>query len=365
MEFAIVSSEYGLSEFLECSKNVDLMSIDVEFMSQKTSYFPRLCLLQVFIKSRCFIFDTILYDFHKHLKPLLEDMSIVKVFCDARQDISIINREMNIVTKNIFDIQIAHMFLYSDNDQPGYKYMVDFHCRCEISKSMQTTNWSKRPLPIKAIEYASRDVVFLPRIYDILKKKLIDNNKMIWFQSDMKDIENGNEIDINKAYKKCNLNGLCDDEVKSLKIMAKIREEIAISRNIFRDKVVKDDIMIDIVKSKNIDDLASKVEKYYIDKEFRSKFENTLDQISFDKNKIDYRLYDNKIINKIKSIIKISANEKSMSKNLFAKKEDIIKLARIIEDNGIKSVINMQIFSGWRGELVGSKILKEFEVLDN
>ena len=54
-----------------------------------------------------------------------------------------------------------------------------------------------------------------------------------------------------------------------------------------------------------------------------------------------------------------------MSKNLFAKKEDIIKLARIIEDNGIKSVINMQIFSGWRGELVGSKILKEFEALDN
>jgi ribonuclease D len=365
MDFKIISSQSDLNEFLEYSRGIDLMSIDVEFMSQKSSYFPILCLLQVFVKSRCFIFDAILYDFHKYIKSLFEDKSITKVFCDARQDISIINRALNARVKNVFDIQIAHMFLYYDNDQPGYKYMVDFHCGCQISKLMQTTNWLKRPLPSKAIEYASFDVIFLPRIHDILKKKLIDNDKMVWFESDMLDMENGIEIDIEKAYKKCNLDGLYDGEIKSLKIIAKIREEIAISRNIFRDKVIKDTEMIDIVKSKDIDDLISRVEGQYIDKEFRLKLEGILDQINFDKNRIDYRLYDNKIKKKIKNIINSVAKEMSMSKNLFCKKDSINKIARIIEDEDGKNIRLIPIFSGWRGGLVGKKILDEFEILDN
>ena len=199
----------------------------------------------------------------------------------------------------------------------------------------------------------------------ILKKKLIDNGKMTWFESDMLDMENGIEIDIEKAYKKCNLDGLYDGEIKSLKIIAKIREEIAISRNIFRDKVIKDIAMIDIVKSKDIDDFISRVEGQYIDNEFRSKLENVLDQINFDKNRIDYRLYDNKIKKKIKNIINSVAKEMSMSKNLFCKKDSINKIARIIEDEDGKNIRLIPIFSGWRGGLVGKKILDEFEILDN
>ena len=52
-------------------------------------------------------------------------------------------------------------------------------------------------------------------------------------------------------------------------------------------------------------------------------------------------------------------------RNEMEKKESINKIARIIEDEDGKNIRLITIFSGWRGELVGKKILDEFEILDN
>ena len=94
-----------------CSKlnKSEFLSIDTEFIREKT-YWPKLCLIQVFNGEEKIIIDPLAKDIDlKSFFEILNNKEIVKIFHSGRQDIEIFYNLTKKIPQNIYDTQIAAM----------------------------------------------------------------------------------------------------------------------------------------------------------------------------------------------------------------------------------------------------------------
>ena len=76
----------------------------------------------------------------------------LKIFHSARQDLEILFLIKNRIPENIFDTQIGAALL-GYPPQVGIKRLLKDELNIEISKTETRSDWSKRPLDLKQIEY--------------------------------------------------------------------------------------------------------------------------------------------------------------------------------------------------------------------
>ena len=161
--------------------------IDTEFVRENT-YYPILSLVQLNINNEIFILDC--YDKQsllEKLKNILIDNDVLKIFHDCEQDIEIIQSNLNIHIKNIFDTQIANAFVSLEH-HISYKNLVKKLLNKDVKKDQQHSNWIKRPLTKKQINYAGKDVIYLEELFGKLYKSLLNDNKLSWFKEEMENI---------------------------------------------------------------------------------------------------------------------------------------------------------------------------------
>lgn len=109
------------------------------------------------------------------LKSLFEDPDKKFIIHAARSDTTVISKCLNIFTKNIFDVQVAEKKL-NNLDSESYRSIVNRYFSINLNKSETNSNWLKRPLTKKQIDYASEDVLFLIEIYEKQKSLLVKKN---------------------------------------------------------------------------------------------------------------------------------------------------------------------------------------------
>ena len=144
--------------------------MDTEF-DWRTTYFPKLSLIQITANSKLFLIDCLDVDASKILKKYLENSFYLKVFHSVRSDATVLSKCLNINTLNVFDIQVADSLL-QNSDVRSYGKIVKSFLGIELKKSETNSNWLKRPLSDNQIQYAFEDVDFLLEIYSSQKKKL-------------------------------------------------------------------------------------------------------------------------------------------------------------------------------------------------
>ena len=97
-------------KFVRILKDEKILGLDTEFDWRKT-YFPKLCLLQIATKKNVFLIDCIKCKDLIFLKQILEDKKKLLIFHSSRSDATVLNTNLKIKVKNIFDIQIAEKLL--------------------------------------------------------------------------------------------------------------------------------------------------------------------------------------------------------------------------------------------------------------
>src|ERR1700744_1613518 len=103
----LITTSAELSEFCTEVKDSDYITVDTEFLRDKT-YFPKLCLLQIASTKHAAVIDPLAPGID--LSPvgeLMQKKDLVKVFHAARQDIEIFFMLWNKIPAPIFDTQIA------------------------------------------------------------------------------------------------------------------------------------------------------------------------------------------------------------------------------------------------------------------
>ncbi|MGE7369902.1 ribonuclease D [Neorhizobium sp. NPDC001467] len=227
----------------------EFITIDTEFL-RETTFWPELCLIQMASPDLEVIVDPLAKGID--LAPffaLMANASVIKVFHAARQDIEIIHHLGNLVPHPIFDTQVAAM-VCGYGDSISYDQLVSRIKGVQIDKSSRFTDWSRRPLTDKQLDYAAADVTHLRDVYLSLKQQLEREGRALWVSEEMAVLESASTYDMHPddAWLRLKSRLRKPTELAILKFVAAWREREARSRNVPRSRVLKDDGLYEVAQ---------------------------------------------------------------------------------------------------------------------
>lgn len=224
------------------------VAIDTEFMRENT-YWPELCLVQIADQHEAAAIDPKAPGLD--LSPLLDLMvnneDVLKVFHAGGQDLEIIYNLTGKTPHPLFDTQIAAMAL-GLGEQIGYGNLVDAWMGVTLDKGARFTDWARRPLDKRQIDYAIGDVTYLIQIFPMMLEKLRATGRGDWLDDEMERIgEPSNYENLpEEAWKRVRISSRKPDVLGRLKALAAWRETEARDKNIPRGRIVKDETLADM-----------------------------------------------------------------------------------------------------------------------
>jgi ribonuclease D len=360
----LIKTNKELKEACKKLNKAKFITIDTEFIREKT-YWSQLCLIQVCSSESEFIIDPLEEDID--LKPfikILNKKSILKVFHSGRQDIEIFFKISGKIPSPIFDTQIAAM-VCGFGDSVGYEKLVDKLLKKKIDKSSRFSNWAKRPLTNKQLNYAIGDVTHLFEIYPLLNDALKEKKRTRWLDEELKILtsENTYNTDPELAYKRLKIRGY-DLKTRGVTFqLAKWREERAQNNNIPRGRVIRDDIIYELssMKPKSINEIMSLRSfsnglrlKENVINEIQEQIliglslkEENLPKLP-EKRKLPHGT--NSRVSLLKILLNSISEENEVAQKLIASTQDLEDL--IADDSA-----DIKTLKGWRYDLFGKKAL--------
>lgn len=227
----------------------DYVTVDTEFLREST-FWPILCLIQLAGPDDAMIVDVMAEGLD--LGPFFElmgDESVTKVFHAARQDIEIVHNLGNLIPHPVFDTQVAAM-VCGYGDSIAYDQLVSRVNGAHIDKSSRFTDWSRRPLSQKQLDYALADVTHLRDVYHSLTADLGENGRAHWVSEEMEVLTSVRTYDmpVEDAWRRLKMRVRKPLDFAIMRAVAEWRESEARSRNIPRGRVIKDDAIFAIAQ---------------------------------------------------------------------------------------------------------------------
>ena len=227
------------------------VAIDTEFMRDRT-YYPKLCLVQLAGAQRHAAIDPLAKGIDlAPLLALLADPNVLKVFHAARQDIEIFYRLSGKVPTPLFDTQLAAM-VCGYGEEVGYETLVSQIAKGRIDKSSRFTDWSRRPLSPQQLTYALGDVIHLRVIYERLEQQLEQTGRSEWVAQELADLTNPATYDqpLDEAWKRIKVRSREPRFLAVLRALAAWRETEAQRRDLPRNRIVRDDLLLEIAANR-------------------------------------------------------------------------------------------------------------------
>lgn len=225
------------------------VTVDTEFL-RETTYYPKLCLIQLASPDEAVLVDPLAPDLS--LEPflaLMSDPKVVKVFHAARQDLEIVWMIGKLIPTPLFDTQVAAM-VCGYGDSVGYEQLANDLAKARIDKSSRFTDWSRRPLTDAQLAYAESDVTHLRDIYLALAADLAESGRESWVAEEMAVLTSPGTYEVKPENAWQRLKGRIrkSKELAALIELAAWREREAQHRDVPRQRVLKDDTLMDIVQ---------------------------------------------------------------------------------------------------------------------
>lgn len=258
-----VSTTEDLSEFCVYAADAPYVTVDTEFLRERT-YYSKLCLVQLAVPGGgdedAVLVDPLINGLSLDpLYDLFQNPNIVKVFHAARQDLEIFCVEGNVIPSPLFDTQVAAM-VCGFGEQVGYETLVRKIARQNVDKSSRFTDWSRRPLTEAQMAYALADVTHLRVIYDFLATELEKSGRKKWVEEEMRVLTDPATylIEPDNAWQRIKTRTNSGRFLAIVKCLAAFRERYARDRNVPRNRVFKDDAMLELASTKprSVQDLS-------------------------------------------------------------------------------------------------------------
>ena len=353
----------ALAEFCGRAAQSDYITVDTEFIRDKT-YWPRLCLVQVASAEEAVAIDTLAPGID--LEPLFELMvrpATLKVFHAARQDVEIFDYLSARIPTPIFDTQIAAM-VCGFGDSVGYDKLVHALTRNHIDKSLRFTDWSKRPLPGRMLDYALSDVTHLRPVYEKLAAEVARNSRATWLDEEMAVLTDPATYrqDPAESWHRIKTRIRKPRHLAILRALAAWREETAQARDIPRVRVMRDEALNDIAvhepkKMEDLHGLRSVRRDQLGDKRANELLGVVAAALALPESeypKLDQRnAQQGKVgpaCDLLKVLLKLKCEQHRVAQKLVASSHDIEAIARDDE-------ADVPALHGWRRELYGDDAL--------
>jgi ribonuclease D len=235
------------------------VGVDTEFLRVRT-YYPKLALVQTSTGGDIYCFDPLVEGLRLDaLWAVLSESEIWKVMHAARQDIEVLLHATGIMPRRLFDTQIAAGLL-GYGEQVGYAALVEAEFSVVLPKSVQRTDWTRRPLSDAQLGYAENDVRYLLPLHERLGARLDSLGRLAWALEDSERILDPGlyETDPDQAYRRVGRGAHLDIRAQQrLKHLCAWRERTAQSRDLPRHWVLDDEGLASIAAAgpRSLDEL--------------------------------------------------------------------------------------------------------------
>jgi len=166
----------------------DCIAVDIE-ANGLHAYPEHICLLQFASRERIFLVDPAVLGSGSSLRKLTVDNKVVKIFHSCDYDMRSLDRDYHGRVHNLFDTAIAAQFLGSKRLGLGNVLNEFLEITLEKSKKLQQMDWGIRPLPDRALQYASDDVRYLIELRAHLTEKLQLLHRLDWVMEESRRMQ--------------------------------------------------------------------------------------------------------------------------------------------------------------------------------
>ncbi len=287
------------------------------------------------------------------------------MFHAARQDIEIIFHLGNLIPHPIFDTQVAAM-VCGFGDSVSYDQLVQKVKNVHIDKTSRFTDWSRRPLSEKQLDYALADVTHLRDVYLKLKEELDREGRAGWLTEEMAILESRETYDLHPddAWQRLKMRLRKPQELAVMQYVAAWREREARNRNVPRSRVLKDDAIYEIAQQQPKDtDALSRLRTIPKGWERSTSGAAIIEQVNAalalpksDMPHVNRHSHAPEgaqaAVELLKVLLRLTSEKHGVASKVIANTEDLEKIAAEGESADVPAM------HGWRRELFGDVALK-------
>ena len=364
----LITTTDALEKLCERLAQSDFVTVDTEFMRENT-YWPELCLVQIGNTEEAAAIDPLAdgIDLTALWDLMCDNEDVLKVFHAGGQDVEIVYNFTGKTPHPIFDTQIAMMAI-SQSEQIGYANLVESWLGLTIDKGARFTDWSRRPLTDRQIEYAIGDVTHLAEIFPKILDKLIATGRGGWLDAEMDRLADPDNYanDADEAWKRIRSPGRNAQVLGRLKALAAWREGEAQHKNIPRGRIMRDETLADIASHppKKQADLTKVrgLSNAWKDNDIGKRLLKVIDSAEpLPKDEMPPKMKRGAPLGKegalvadlLKLLLKIRAREIDVAARLLTKANEMEALAAGVRD--------LPILDGWRYDVFGKDALELVE----
>jgi ribonuclease D len=244
----LITDSDSLKSLCDRLSRSDFVAVDTEFMRENT-FWPDLCLVQIGNTEEAAAVDPKAegLDLTPLLDLLVDNEEVLKVFHAGGQDVEIIYNLTGRTPHPLFDTQIAAMAL-GLGEQVGYSNLVESLVGKTLDKGARFTDWGRRPLDKRQIDYAIGDVTHLATLFPKMLERLRRTGRGEWLDEEMEKLANPTnyENDPELAWKRVRVSSRKPEVLGRLKAIAAWREHEARGKNLPRGRIMKDETLADV-----------------------------------------------------------------------------------------------------------------------
>jgi ribonuclease D len=253
VQYESITDSGQLREFCDSLADAELIAFDTEFVSEHT-FHPELCLVQVAVGERLAVIDPLGIDDLTPFWQWLADPRREVIAHSAREELRFCLRAVEQPPHRLFDTQIAAGLIGLEYPA-AYSSLVTKLLNVKLPKGETRTDWRRRPLTKKQIEYALQDVIHLPPLDRKLRQKLTKLGRLEWMQVEMRDWQEQIQTEENRERwrRVKGVSGLSNRSLAVLRELWRWRNEQAQRRNCPAKRVLRDDLLVELAKRQSAD----------------------------------------------------------------------------------------------------------------
>jgi ribonuclease D len=361
-----VRDKAALEALVEQVRGAPVLAIDTEFVREH-QYYPQLEIIQVATREVQAIVDFRALGALGPFVEILNDLHTLKLFHAGTQDLEIFFNLTGTVPAPLFDTQVAAAML-GLGAQVGYARLVEMLLGVSLAKSETLTDWSRRPLSDAQIQYALDDVRYLLPVYDILQARLVEADRSDWLDAEWEAMtypDAYRRVAPREAYRRVSgSNRMKPRDLAVLRELAAWREETAVRRNRAASLIVRDNILLELVK-RAPESLRQLAEIRGLHERERERHgEEMLDAIRRGKalprkewprppQHLSLTEQESSLVSMMQSWLRARADEVGIAPNYLATAADLKELVASPPEEREQ----LAVLRGWRRRLVGGDLL--------
>ena len=253
MRHEYLATDQALGDFCRAHSQAKCITFDTEFVSEDT-YGPELCLIQVAVDRQLAVIDPFEIE---DLLPFWQWLAATgheTVVHAGREEFRFAVAALKGRPASWFDVQIAAAFCGLEYPA-SYSNLVYRLLGITLPKGETRTDWRRRPLSHRQLEYAVQDVAYLEPLRNELQNRLDVLGRRPWYDNEIAQWQDEIEATLSgPSWRRVSgLSGLSARQMAIVRELFEWRDGEARRRNSPPRRLLRDDLIIELARRQSAD----------------------------------------------------------------------------------------------------------------